>query len=313
MFSRQQNVSSDIKNAHRRTPLSHRGGGEQLPGPQQQASGYLLEGCSTARLLHPLNSRLTVSKNSKNDSNFHSAGTASTGGQSSGKADVAGSGALGAYSAGTFCEQAGNSVKTCFQPAVHVISATNTSNYSYQLLNCHFPGLFSRERQTEAAEACSGEQVPCGASLAEVLQRAKMLPCQGRGPLLPVPPCAPLAPSQAPRGTGTPFLEPSSSCGALCSRIPGAGAEPQTRNPPCQPFTSGKREYWASLVRDFTRLPGFLYSHGHFCLAYHSLASVQPSTSVAKGHKFLQEGDRNCLLHKSNFPHTCLLALKVPK
>lgn len=41
----------------------------------------------------------------------------------------------------------------------------------------------------------------------------------------------PLAPSQVPRGTCAPFLQPNSSCGALFSRIPEAGAEPQTRNP----------------------------------------------------------------------------------
>lgn len=67
---------------------------------------------------------------------------------------------MGTYSAGSFREQAGNSVQTCFQPAAHVVSATDTSNYSYQLFNCHSPGLFSEERSGEAAEACSGEQVP---------------------------------------------------------------------------------------------------------------------------------------------------------
>lgn len=204
---------------------------------------------------------------------------------------------MGTHSAGSFCERAGNPVKTCSRPAAHVVSATDTSNDSYQPSNCHFPGLFSEERQTEAAEACSGERVPRRAGLAAALPG---LPCRGRGPL---PPLAPL-----PRFPGH-----TRSFRQRSGRIPGAGAELQTRSPPRQPFARGKREYWAPLVGDLTCLPGFLYCHGLFWLAHRFLASVQPSASAAKGSKFLQEGDRNCLLCKSNFPRTCLLTLTFPK
>lgn len=197
------------------------------------------------------------------------------GGGSAGREQRAGGGAgsvLAAAPQGAGHGSAGSSARARSHPAARVGAATHTSHRSYQLRDGPFPGLFSAARQTEAAEAGGGRG--CRAVRAgHVSGPCRRAPLRGH----------PWGPGRSPDQKLTPPAHPKGEnaiLGISCGRL------------------------YVFLV--------FFITADSFCLAHHFLASVQPSASVAKGHKFLQDGNRNCLLHKSTFPHTWLLTPKLP-
>lgn len=144
------------------------------------------------------------------------------------------------YSAVSFRERAGNSVKTCFQPAL----AFNLQCMSYlqqacliilisswtDILQVCFPRK-GKQRQRRLAEVSRSHAVPG-------LLRWSIMPellHWGRGPRSP---CYPLPPLPSPR---FPWHRHSLlQTNGSHSGILGAGAKPQSSNPPCQPLIRGK-------------------------------------------------------------------------